>query len=548
MRQPTIQSMQADLRAGRVTPTDLAAQALERLAALDDPAVVISAFTLDELVAQARSAPKGALWGIPFMVKDNIDVAGLPTTAGCPAFSYQPTRSATVVERLQAAGAIAVAKTNLDQFATGLVGTRSPYGAPRNVLDPTRVPGGSSSGSAVAVAAGIVPFALGTDTAGSGRVPAALNGITGAKPTRGWLSTTGVVPAVRSIDCVSVFSLVVEDAWKVLVTAGGPDATDVFSRLPTPHPAVHREMRIGIGAPVPACMREALETMGLVSDVDVTPYLEAGNLLYGSAFVAERDAAVGEFIAAHPRAVEAVVRDIILGSRRWTAADLARGRYELARLRRGVDAIWTTVDVLVLPTVDSHPTLEAEAAEPMTVNSALGRYTAGTNLCDLSAVTVPGHHGDLGVQLIGPAWADAQVAGLAARVHAATDRGITLAVVGAHLRGQPLHHQLTAVGAEFAGQTTTAPEYRLYALAETMPAKPGLVRVMTGGAAIEVETYRLTAAAFGAFVAAVPMPLCIGSVRLGSGSIVSGFLCEPSAVEGATDITRYGGWRAYRAQ
>jgi len=544
---PSVTSLRADLRAARVTPADVVERVLARIADFGDPAVLISSFTPDELVARAKAAHPGALQGIPFMVKDNIDVAGLPTTAGCPAFAYTPKRSATVVERLEAAGAIVIGKTNLDQFATGLVGTRSPYGTPRNVRDAKRVPGGSSSGSAVAVAAGMVPFALGTDTAGSGRVPAALNGIVGAKPTCGWLSTRGVVPAVQSIDCVSVLAGSTEDAGMVLDLAAGFDGWDPFSRRPVPQAPRSGPLRIGIGGPLPSGIGDALDAIGPVVDVDASACLRAGGLLYGGPFVAERYAAVGSFIAAHPDDVDPVVREIILGGSRWSAADLAAARYELARLCRAVEAIWQDVDVLVLPTVDSHPTLAEVATDPVGVNSVLGRFTSGTNLCDLCAVAVPGPGAELGVQILGPAWSDRRVAEVAGRLERAAGPMVSLAVVGAHLRGQPLHHQLTELGARLEQVTETSPEYRLYALRGTVPPKPGLVRVGTGGAPIAVEVYRLSEAAFGHFVAAVPAPLCIGTVRLAGGDAVSGFLCEPLAVERADDITRFGGWGAYLA-
>jgi allophanate hydrolase len=555
----------ARLRKAEVTPAAAVATAVDALSGLD--AVVTSWIPdLDQLVAAVEgSDPAGRpLWGVPFAVKDNIDVAGTPTSAGCPSFAYVPSRSATVVQRLVAAGAIPVAKTNLDQFATGLVGTRSPYGVPRNPFDPALVPGGSSSGSAVAVASGAVPFALGTDTAGSGRVPAAFCGIVGLKPTRGWISTRGVVPAVRTLDCVSVLALSVEEAWAVLDVAAGFDAGDPFSRpVPASRPGGEGEIRIGVAF---------LEGMAGVDvdgvEVDVEPLLEAGRLLYGGAPVAERLAVVGDFIAAGGADIDPTVASIILGGSRWSAVDAARTAYRLAELRREADGLWETIDVLVLPTAPIHPSVADVAADPIGVNAEVGRFTTCANLLDLCAVAVPTvvtGNGPTGLSVLGPAWHDAAVAAVAARLHPAVGglRGVAgpplrddgwrppsadvaLAVVGAHLRGQPLHHQLEELGARFAGATTTTAEYRLYALAGTNPPKPGLVRVSDGGAEIEAEVYRLTAEAFGQFVAAVPAPLCIGTVRLRSGC-VSGFLCEPDALDGATDITVHGGWRAYLA-
>ncbi len=489
------------------------AEALDALRA--QPDVVISWVPSGRIEERMASA-SGPLAGVPFVVKDNIDVAGVPTTAGCPAYAYTPTTSAPVVCRLEAAGAVVVAKTNMDQFATGLVGTRSPYGTPRNPCDPARVPGGSSSGSAVAVAAGAVPFALGTDTAGSGRVPAAFTGIVGAKPTRGWLSTAGVVPAVASVDCVSVFAASVADASLVLALAGGqrPAARQVGTRV------------------------------GEQGDVDLEPFLEAGRLLYDGPWVAERFAAVGEFIATHPDEVVPVVRDIILGGQRWTADDRTAAEERLAVLKQQVDRVWDRFDALVLPTAPVAPTLAAVAADPVGVNASLGTFTTFTNLLDLCAVVVPTGIEDglpTSVQVVGPAGADTTVAAIAAGLERPLT--VTLAVCGAHMRGLPLHHQLTALGAVFAGEAATVPAYRLYAL-DTSPPKPGLVRVGEGGASIAVELYRLSYAAFGRFVASVPAPMCIGAVLL-EGESVAGFLCEPAAVANAVEITSYGGWRRY---
>ncbi|MHB8663187.1 MAG: allophanate hydrolase [Acidimicrobiales bacterium] len=536
--------LRAALASGATTPRELVENAYEGLEALE--AAVISFVPRHEAIARAEAtAPDGRLAGIPFVVKDNIDVAGVPTTAGCPAFAYLPERPAEVVRRLEAAGAIAVAKTNLDQFATGLVGTRSPYGTPRNVFDAARVPGGSSSGSAVAVAAGAVPFSLGTDTAGSGRVPAAANGIVGAKPTRGWLSTTGVVPAVRSLDCVSVFARSVDDARAVLEVAGGFDPHDPFSRRPAwrPRPAP-ADVRVGAADGV------VLDGVDVAETVDLEPFLEAGRLLYEGPWVAERVAAFGRFVAGHPDDIDPTVRRIVDGARRWSAADFAEGQYRLAESRRKTEPIWRDIDALVTPTVTFLPLLAEVAADPIGVNTALGRYTTFANLLDLCAVAVPTGVVDglpVGVTVLAPAWGDAVAAAVAEEIvrGAASVAGVELAVVGAHLRGQPLHEELVRVGAVFVEQTRTAPEYRLYALANTAPPKPGLVRA-AGGAAIEVEVYRLTYEAFGRFVAAVPAPLCIGTVQLARGP-VAGFLCEPSALDGATEITSFGGWRAYRA-
>ena len=572
MTPQTLSELRARLESGDATPSSLVHEALAALAQADDPAIVITAGgegasaraeALESGSPRSGSPGSGPMWGIPIMVKDNIDVAGFPTTAACPDYAYLPQRSAAVVQRLERAGAIVVAKTNMDQFATGLVGTRSPYGTPRNPLAADRIPGGSSSGSAVAVAAGIVPVALGTDTAGSGRVPAALTGIVGAKPTRGWLSTTGVVPAVRSMDCVSVFATNVADAWSVLEIAAGFDPDDAFSRewQELVGPEV---LRIAIGGPVPSTVVAACATLGPLVDVDLTPYLAAGRLLYGGAFVAERLAALGDFIAANPGALDRNVRAIISDAGRLSAVDAARSTYRLAELRREVDRYWKIADVLVLPTVTVHPTLAEVAADPLGVNTQLGTYTTGTNLCDLCAITVPagpqgpdGPNGP-GVTVLGPAWSDRLVAQAASHLTGALagapaawtpapSEGFDLAVVGAHLEGQPLHHQLLDLDARLTARTATSSEYRLFALPDTTPPKPGLVRVgPDDGARIEVEVYRLSPEAFGRFVASIPAPLCIGRVLLEGGEAVAGFLCEPAAIIGARDITSWGGWRAFR--
>jgi allophanate hydrolase len=507
--------------------------------------------------------PALPLAGLRIGVKDNIDVAGLPTTAGCPAFAYDPAEDATVVARLRAAGAVVAGKTNLDQFATGLVGTRSPYGVVESPIAPGRVAGGSSSGSAAAVAAGEVDAALGTDTAGSGRVPAAFCGIVGLKPTRGWLPTTGVVPACRSLDCVSVFARDVATAARVVEVAAGYHDADASSRAFVPRSgAVRRLGRPSRAVLEASCAAEVVEAFesafplgGDVVEVDLSSYLEAGTLLYGGAFVAERHAAVGAFVDAHPDDVDPVVGGIISRAGELRAADLAADRNRLAGLRRRSEAIWAVVDAVVVPTAPFHPTFEEVAADPVGVNEALGRFTNGTNLLDWcgAAVPLPRSAGELpvGITVLGPAWTDravwAAAAGLAgmAPPPVAPDDRIHLAVCGAHLGGEPLNHQLTSRGATLVERTTTAAAYRMVALA-TEPPKPGLFRAATGGAAIEVEVWALDPSAFGAFVAEVPSPLAIGTVELRDGVTVKGFVCEPYAADGAEDITTFGGWRAWQ--
>lgn len=549
--------------------------ALARLAALDDPAVLIGGPLTEQALAEADrldalDPADLPLHGVPFVVKDNIDVAGVPTTAACPGFAYVPSADATAVARLRAAGAVVVGKTNLDQFATGLVGTRSPHGTPRNPYDAAVVPGGSSSGSAVAVARGAVPFSLGTDTAGSGRVPAALCGIVGFKATLGRVSTAGVVPAVRRIDCTTVFAASVTDAALVVGVAGGYDATDPWSR-PAPVQATPALATVGVPASWPegfldddtavlfAAALERLAALGhRLVPVDLEPFLAAGRLLYGGPLVAERHVAVGAALAAHPGDADPTVAAIIGDGVRWSACDAYETEYRLAELRRAVAPVFASVDALAIPTTPGIATLADVAADPKGANERLGRLTTFVNLLDLACVAVPmGMRSDGvpgGLQLVGPAWSDDALAAAAA---AFVDEPappptlprpveVPLVVVGAHLAGQPLNGQLTERGARLLAATTTAPTYRLYAMADAVPPKPALVRAASGGAALAVEVWAMPVDQLGSFLALVPPPLCLGTVELADGSWQKGFLCEPRALDGATEITHHGGWLAYR--
>ena len=587
-------ALRAAYVAGTLTPTALVEEICRRLDSYADPAVWIYRLKRDELLAhaqriEARGLPAQPLYGIPFAIKDNIDLAGVPTTAGCPEFAYTPAESAFVVQRLLEAGAIPIGKTNLDQFATGLVGVRSPYGVPRNPFHPEMIPGGSSSGSAVAVAAGLVSFSLGTDTAGSGRVPAAFNNIVGVKPTKGCLSTSGVVPACRSLDCVSVFALTVEDAAAVTAIAGGFDAGDPFAR-PAPagvngSVAIPAGFRFGVpvagqlewfgDAQSPECFARAvraLEALGGVRiEIDFAPFRDSASLLYEGPWVAERWSAVRDFHAKHADAIFPVTREIIEGGAKPLAVDAFEASYKLAALRRAADVTWTKVETLVLPTAATIHTRAQVEAEPITLNSCLGTYTNFANLLDTAALAVPtGFRPDglpFGVTLFGPAWSDARLAAIGGALHRATSSKagatglalasampapaadtdeIRLAVVGAHLTGQPLNGQLTSLRARLLRTTRTTDAYRLYALAGTVPPKPGLMRGEPGtGAPIEIEVWALAPGAFGAFVAAIPPPLGIGTLQLADGTAVKGFICEPAALTGAKDITTFGGWRAF---
>ncbi len=562
-------------------PSEAVEAAYDRLAAWNDPAAFISVRPIAEARARAETldAAGGAglpLYGLVFAVKDNIDVAGLPTTAACPAFAREAQRSAFVVERLEAAGAIVIGKTNLDQFATGLVGVRSPYGVPRNALDASLIPGGSSSGSATAVAAGIVDFALGTDTAGSGRIPAGMNGIVGLKPTLGLLSATGMVPACRTLDTISVFAKSVELALAVTAAAAAYDPADAYSRrLPIPAASgMPTALRVGVPGPAhrhffgdtaaeaafEADIRR-LEALGAtVTEVDFAPLLAVARLLYEGPWVAERYAATKPLIESDPGAFHPTTLRIISGARDLTAVGAFEAMYRLAGLRRAAEAVLQGIDCLAVPTVPRVYTVAELEADPIALNSNLGTYTNFVNLLDLAAISVPvGTRSDglpSSLTLVGRAGTDGYLAGIAASLHgetlsapAAAPAGrIEIAVVGAHLSGLPLNGDLTGAGGTLLRTTETTADYRLFALPDTTPPKPGLVRVAAGqGAPIAVEVWSLEPAAFGSFVAGIPAPLGIGTLALADGSSVKGFLAEAAATTGARDISGFGGWRAYLA-
>jgi allophanate hydrolase len=577
-----IESLHEGYRTGSFSPADVIKEVYRRNEVFGDNPVWIALVPQHEALNRAEKAdPSKPLYGVPFAVKDNIDIADLTTTAGCPSFAYIAGASATVVEKLLAAGAILIGKTNLDQFATGLVGTRSPYGICHSVFDPAYISGGSSSGSAVAVAGGLVSFALGTDTAGSGRVPAALNQIVGLKPTCGVFSGFGVVPACRSLDCISVFSLTIDDAQSVFNVAAGDDPKDPYSRGSHKPVALSAKPRIGtllqrelIDQKFQPLYEQAVsrfEALGYPTvPVDVTPFLAAAKLLYGGPWVAERFAAVGNFIKADPEVAHPVVRQIILGGEKFSAAEAFEGQYTLKRLHQKTRPIWEEIDVLLLPTTPTTYLIEEVLSDPIGTNTRLGLFTNFVNLLDLAAVAVPaGQRTDrlpFGVTLIGPPFTDLGLLQIAQKYNAdlkptlggtghpyplsgKKDSSIpanltNLAVVGAHLSGLPLNSQLTDRGARLVETTTTAPDYRLYALPNTTPPKPGLVRTVPGGGAgIEVEIWELSIEAFGELVNEIPTPLGVGTLNLSDGRSVKGFLCESIAVEGAKDVSSFGGWR-----
>ncbi len=572
-------------KTSKAGPSPIAAvrQSYAALRAYDDPALFISlkdeSAALTEAAALEAAGPSGKpLYGMIFAVKDNIDVAGLPTTAACPAFEYVPEKSAFVVGRLEAAGAIVLGKANLDQFATGLVGVRSPYGVPRNALRADLIPGGSSSGSAVAVAAGIVDFSLGTDTAGSGRIPAGMNGIVGLKPTLGLLSASGMVPACRTLDTISVFARDVATAVKVTAAAAGYDEKDAYSRrFAAPAlGAMPPGLRVGVSKPEQrkffgdaaaeaayAADLERLKALGAtLVELDFEPFHAVARLLYEGPWVAERYAATKPLIETHPEAFHPVTLKIIGSAKGLTAVSAFESIYKLAEMKRKTAPVFEAVDCLAVATVPRMYTVAELEADPIVLNSNLGSYTNFVNLLDLAAISVPaGTRSDglpSSLTLVGRAGSDGYLAGIAAALEGGVvEHGssrapagrIEIAVVGAHLSGLPLNRELTGAGGVFVRAAETVPDYRMYALPDTQPAKPGVLRVGAGkGTNIAAEVWALDAAAFGTFVAQIPSPLGVGTLRFTDGTEAKGFLVEAEAVKNAEDISGYGGWRGYLAR
>ncbi len=584
-------------RAGRLTPADL----VERLTTMppEQPGrnIWVTRLDMEQVMPYVRALENHSidtkpLYGIPFVIKDNIDLAQVPTTAGCPEFSYVPQRSAAVVQRLIDAGALPLGKTNLDQFATGLVGARSPYGACRNSFDADYVSGGSSSGSAVAVALGMASFSLGTDTAGSGRVPAAFNNIVGLKPTLGRLSTLGVVPACRSLDTVSIFALSCGDATTVLGAAEGFDAADAYSRrlgdislagkrFGVPRTADLQFFGDADYARLFAAAVQRLQSLGFTPvTIDFTPFLAAARLLYEGPWVAERFAAVGNFLAANPSAGLKITRGIIEAGAKLSASEAFHGQYRLKTLQRACETLWSQMDFLLTPTTGTIYSVAAVEAEPNSLNGNLGYYTNYMNLLDLAGVAVPaGFRGDglpFGVTLVGPSSSERALLQVAGRLHRAgvarlgamtmpppveeapppveawppphappRPGFVSIAVCGAHMEGLPLNHQLRDRGAYLLRSTRTAPKYRLFALEGGPPYRPGLIHAVAAGTAIAVELWAMPQHQLGSFLVGIPAPLGLGTLELEDGATSLGFICEGYAAETGTDISRYGGWRAY---
>lgn len=588
-------------QAKRLQPRDVVERILARRAAHPDPAVWIYPLPAVAVLEQAEAVQqrldagdKLPLYGVPFAVKDNIDVAGHATTAACPAYSYAATATAPVVARLLEAGAILVGKTNMDQFATGLAGDRSPFGACRNALDPAYISGGSSSGSAVAVAAGLVSFALGTDTAGSGRIPAGCNNIVGLKPTPGLLSTQGTVPACPSLDCLSILALTAGDALHVCRVATNGPLTDHSLQEKPGHRggdggrpqsfAVPRDEDLEFfgDRDQAEAFQDALarlERLGMRKvPVDFRPFREVGSMLYEGPWLADRLAHLDGFLEAHPDAVHPVTRAILEGGRRYSAVELFKCRHRLAALRPVCDAVFDRTPLLVVPTLPALPTLARVQEDSVGWSRRLGYYTNFVNLLQLAALAVPagftGQGLPAGITLIGPggsesrlcefgqSWQrrlDLQLGATAALMPvpdafpsavapppSSTER-IRVAVAGAHLRGQPLHKDLNRWGARFAGACRTAPRYRFVALMDLDPPRPGLLRDDQGTGPIAVELYDLPPDGFGKLVASVAPPLAIGTIELENGAFVKGFLCESWAAARARDITSFGGWLPFRA-
>lgn len=590
----TITDLHTAYRNG-ASPVEVIDEIFDRLAAVDDPAIFIHLRDRAELRAEAAELgpfdPARPLWGIPFAVKDNIDVAEIPTTAACPAYAYTPQADAFVVASLRAAGGMMIGKTNLDQFATGLVGIRTPYGVPRNSLDPALVPGGSSGGSGVIVGHGIVSFSLGTDTAGSGRVPAALNNIVGLKPSLGALSATGVVPACRTLDTVSIFALTVDDAYAVFDVAAGYDGDDAYSKAFTKKPlhAVPTGLRIGIpdarsieffgdAAQERAFRRDAAVLAGSgaqIVEVDFTPFHDVAHMLYEGAWVAERYTVIEELLTEKPDALHAVTRQIITQAENLSAADAFRGLYRLQHLKRRAEPVLADLDLLCVPTIPTFYSLADLESDPVTPNSNLGIYTNFVNLLDLCGIAVPtaprsdGRPGS--VTLLAGAGKDALTASVARsfekecprtmgatqhpvaeagsiETHAETDT-LQLAVCGAHMSGLALNWQLTDRGGQFLRTARTSEHYSFYALPGGPPERPGLVRTGAVRAqSVAVEIWSLPMDQVGGFLAGIPSPLGLGTVELMDGSTVKGFICEASGIAGARDISDIGDWRAYLAQ
>jgi allophanate hydrolase len=575
---------------GQLTPRKLVEQIHERINEVDNPNIWIYRLSAEELepyleYLEGQDPSALPLYGIPFAIKDNIDLAGVPTTAACPEYSFTPEESAPVVAQLIEAGAIPIGKTNLDQFATGLVGVRTPYGAPRNPLAPDRVPGGSSCGSAVSLSEGICSFSLGTDTAGSGRVPAMFNQLWGVKPSKGRLSTTGLVPACRTLDCISIFALNAADSQTVLKVAEGYDVEDAYSQETKDLPVVASKT---IGIPQAdqlmffsdvdyrgawsAAVADLQEKGWEVVEIDFEPFLKAARLLYEGPWVSERYTALEDFLKAKPEAFFPATLEITSGGADHSARDAFAAQYKLAELRRESEAVWEGLAAIVTPTAGGFPKLSDLEADPIGPNSQLGYYTNFMNLLDLCAVAVPAGKSveglPFGITWIAPRDCDKALIEIADKgpeavgdnrppkemqggtlspVSASVDT-LSILLFGAHMKGLPLNTQVQSLGGRFIGEVQTAPKYKMIYLPEPAPHRPGIIRVGEGGASIGVEEWAFPKAALGELLSTINQPLGLGQLELSDGRRVHGFLCEAKAAEGAKDISECGSWRGFLTQ
>jgi len=586
----TIGSLHQAYAAG-ASPEAVIEACYRRIDEIGDPGIFLHLVDLQTALEDARGLgpfnPEAKpLWGVPFAIKDNIDAAGAPTTAGCPAYAYDAGGDAFAVAALRAAGAILIGKTNLDQFATGLVGVRTPYPVPRNAVDPEIVPGGSSSGSSVAVAHGIVSFALGTDTAGSGRVPAALNNIVGLKPSLGALSNAGVVPACLTLDTLSIFALTVGDAYTAFRAAAIYNPQDAYARRFTFPPLGRSLPSFRVAVPdaatrefygddvqadaFDAALADIRALGGQIAELDFTLFYDTAEMLYRGVWVAERYIVIEKLLRENPDAVHPVTRQIVEVAKNYDAADTFRSFYRLQEFKHQLQPVIDGVDMLCVPTVPTFFSVADLETDPVGPNSQLGTYTNFVNLLDLCGIAVPtapradGRPGS--VTLLAPSGQDEKIAAVATALQQRSGAGlgatgwalpagpvppetaqadeIALCVVGAHMSGLPLNHELTHLGGRFLKAARTAETYRLYSLPGGPPARPGLLHA-ADGAAIDLEVWALPANKFGEFIQGVPRPLGIGTLLLDDGTEVKGFLCEAHATEHAEDATRFGGWRAY---
>lgn len=566
----TTKRLENAYRSGLLSPRDVVASIFKRITEADNPNVwihLLSEAELEPYLERLDSVDPESLplYGIPFAIKDNIDLVGVPTTAACPAYAYTPEYSAPVVEQLIEAGAIPIGKTNLDQFATGLVGVRTPYGAPRNPYAPERVPGGSSCGSAVALSEGMVTFSLGTDTAGSGRVPAAFNKLWGVKPSKGRLSTTGLVPACRSLDCISIFALNAADSQAVLKVAEGYDVEDAYSHETFDAPLLVSKM---IGIPQAEQLMffgdagyqaawvnavHALQAKGWeVVEIDFEPFLKAARLLYEGPWVSERTTVLQDFLKTNADDFFPATRSIIAGGVDNTACEAFAAAYKLADLKRESEAVWEGLAAIVTPTAGGFPTLAELEADPIGPNSQLGYYTNFMNLLDLCAVATPAGETEsglpFGITWIAPRDSDKaliEIADKGPTVLTEEDETLSILLFGAHMKGLPLNKQVVNLGGEFVAAVQTAAQYKMIYLPDPAPHRPGIIRVGEGGFSIAAEEWRLPKASLGTLLESIQQPLGLGQIELLDGRKVHGFLCEAAAAANAKDISSTGGWRGF---